>query len=360
LVIVAIVFGSVGGFLILTNPYEPSRVAVVVMHPGFGDLSIADQLEVGMVELQRDISVSYFIPPDLPTNAVEAEETLSSLASNTGYYSIIVAVGLGMTSAVESAAASYPNQKFALIGGSVPGADNVVSATFATEQAAFLAGVLAAFLATAPDYSGIVGVLGAFENDPTLEPIINGFNQGVERANTDYGLNATLLEPRYIGSFNNSVTATTEVVNFFDPSNRNCSVLFAPVRGSMPGVRAGLEVANRSWYFDGYGDRIPLAIGAEFNLDYYGNPRIDVEFGPSWIATSVFPRSDLAITTILNRTLWDDFPGGELFEYDLANNGVNITSFRFSSTYINAVPNSQDALQQYRTMIINGSISVIP
>ncbi|UCE09561.1 MAG: BMP family ABC transporter substrate-binding protein, partial [Candidatus Thorarchaeota archaeon] len=274
MVIVAIVFGAVGGFLFLTSPYEPSRIAVVVMDPGFGDLSMADQLQVGMEELQGDISVSYITPLPLPTTVSEAQETMSNLASNTGYYDLIVALGLEMTPAIQAVAASFPNQKFAIIGGNVPNLDNVVSATFSTEQAAFLAGVLAAFLATSDDYSGIVGVLAAVEDDPTLDPLINGFSQGVAAANTDYGLNATLLAPRYIGSFNNSATATTEVVNFFDPSNQNGSVLFAPVRASMVGVRNGLEIANSSWYFDDYGDRRPIVIGAEYNLDYYGNPRI--------------------------------------------------------------------------------------
>ena len=42
-IIVIIVFSAVGGYVFLTNQYVPSNVAVVVVNPGFGDRSMADQ-----------------------------------------------------------------------------------------------------------------------------------------------------------------------------------------------------------------------------------------------------------------------------------------------------------------------------
>ena len=59
LVIIAIIFGGVGITIYLSAPYEPSRVAVVMMAPGFGDMSKADTVYEGMDSLAHDISVQY-------------------------------------------------------------------------------------------------------------------------------------------------------------------------------------------------------------------------------------------------------------------------------------------------------------
>ena len=48
LIIVLVVFGAMGGFLFLFYRYDPPKIAVVVMAPGFGDLSMADQAGEGL------------------------------------------------------------------------------------------------------------------------------------------------------------------------------------------------------------------------------------------------------------------------------------------------------------------------
>ncbi len=362
LIIIGLVFGAVGGFLYMTNPYEPSRIAVIFMAPGFGDFSIADQIRTGMNDLLRDASVSYYIPSSLPSTPSEAENILKQYAARTGYYDLIVAVGNDLVPAVAAVAKDYPSQRFAVIGGTV-NADNVASAIFATEQAAFIAGVLAAYVAHTSDYSGVVGVLAAEQGDLTLDPIIYGFRQGVQVANDELHLNITLLDTVYLGGFNETTKAITETEKFFDPYHTNGSVLFAPVRAALKGVRIGLEHVNATWYSNKTlvgNKRMPLVIGAEHNVDYYGNPRIDVAIGPSWIMTSVVPRTDIAFRYIVNRTLWNEFDviANANLIYNLANNGVNITKLEFSNVYLTGIPYLKDHIKTYQERIINGSIIV--
>ena len=76
----------------MTNPYEPSRVAIVVMDPGFGDLSMADNIQLGMDEAGRDVSVQYHVPEVLPTSVPEAETIMNDLSA-TGLYDLIIAIG---------------------------------------------------------------------------------------------------------------------------------------------------------------------------------------------------------------------------------------------------------------------------
>ncbi len=346
-IIVVIVFGSVGGILLLTNPYEPSRVAVVVMEPGFGDLSYADQLYKGLMELSGDISVQYIFP-DYPSTAAEAQSTLEQLAAS-GQYVLIIAVGFQMVSSVSAIANEYPNQQFAIIDGYVD-APNVVSTTFKVEQASFLAGVLAAFVAN--NETGRIGIMGSIETDPDVADMIDGFIQGVKEANATHNLNVELLDPLYIGSYNNTELATTYTTSLF--ISQQASIIFAPVRASMKGVRIGMDIANRTFLY--LQDRKPLVIAAGGDQDYLGNPDPAIAVGPSWIPISVVPHTDIAAYQILNATLWGDFPGGEHYVYDLANGGVNITDFTFSNTYIS--PEIRNIVWSYYDDIVNGVITV--
>jgi basic membrane lipoprotein Med (substrate-binding protein (PBP1-ABC) superfamily) len=125
-VIVVIVFGSVGGILFLTNQYEPSSVAVVVMNPGFGDLGRADQVDEGLTE---NVLVQYY-RPDPPATEAEAETLMESLAAS-GNYLLIIVVGNELQDEVQRVAGEYTGQNFALIGGLV-NLENVASARIHT------------------------------------------------------------------------------------------------------------------------------------------------------------------------------------------------------------------------------------
>jgi len=55
-------------------------------------------------------------------------------------------------------------------------------------------------------------------------------------------------------------------------------------------------------------------------------------------------------------TLWNLFPGGQMFHYDVPNGGCNITGFTYSSTYM--PEEAYNALTFYRQEIGNGNIIV--
>jgi len=350
-IIVALVFAGIGGFLYMTDPFAPQTVAVVVMEPGFGDRSFADNLDKGLENIRGDIPVEYVIPEELPATQAEAQQILESLAQSQEHV-LIIAAGERIENPLASVAADYPSQKFAIIGGVVE-AENVVSATFATEQAAFLAGVLAAFVASEPSYTDIVGILGATADDAAITRMISGFIQGVENANSTYDFNIQLLEPEYLNGYNETALAESKTQNMF--IQQNVSIIFAPVRASIEGVRKGMENINGTLRAQG---RLPLVIGAEADQDYYGCANPEIPVAPSWIPTSVVPLTGEAAYDIINATLWNEFPGGKTFHYNLSNGGVNVTDFQYSSTYLNPIDGLMDALRDYRIQIITGILEI--
>jgi len=321
IIIVVVVFSAVGGFIFMTNPYVPARIAVVVSEPGFGDLSMADQVDTGLRELGGDIVVDY--ERFEAAGITEAGTIIDELAAS-GAYDLIVVIGGELAGELAAVASDYPAQKFACIGGQVV-ADNVFSTTFNMHEGAFLAGVLAALASIGDENrtgTGILGIIGSVEADPTVAALIAGFKQGVDYANDTLNVTVTLLPEAYVGSYNDSSTAETLASAMFHPSSGNATVIFAPVRASMAGIRSAMLYANGTLYNNT--DRKPLVIAAEGNQDYLGLPNINTRSGSSWIITSVVPRSDSAVYSVINATLWGNFEGATLV-YDLANEGVSLT-----------------------------------
>jgi len=73
----------------------------------------------------------------------------------------------------------------------------------------------------------------------------------------------------------------------------------------------------------------------------------------SAILTSMMKRVDVAAYDVSERTMNDDFPGGEVLVYDLANNGVGLPDEN---------PNLSDdivsSVAEYKTMVVDGEIEV--
>ncbi len=348
LVIVIIVFGAVGGILLVSQPFMPNNVILVSLAPGRGDLSIVDNAWEGMDELAGDMALDIQTPDEFPETVAEARILLEGYAA-AGYYELIIVLGDELASTVKTVADANPTQRFALIGGQADG-DNIISATFAIEEAAFIGGVLAAFLASEDEDRQNIGIIRAVSGDHDIDAMIDGFLMGVEAANSTYNLNVSLINTWTINSYNNSALARTYVTSAF--TVHHASVLFTPVRASMEGVRLGMEDANQSLLF--WQDRMPLVIAAEMNLDYYGLPNPDIPFGRSWIATSIIPRSDFVIYDFINSTLWDEFTGMHT-HYNLESGYVNITDLQFSNTYI--MEAWTNTTRDYQAAIINGTIT---
>ncbi|MFW9964823.1 MAG: BMP family protein [Candidatus Sifarchaeia archaeon] len=361
IIIVILVFSAVGGFIFLTNQYVPSRIAVAVIDPGYGDRSFVDQASEGLYEIEVVVDYDFYVADDVD----DLQSTINGLAVE-GNHDLIIVIGTqaGLATAIDTVAATHESQRFGFIGGFVDRI-NVASATFEHAQGAFLAGALAAHLAVDnTNRSGIVGIIGSVSTDPVVIELIDGFLQGLAYANQTLN-DVRLLPTQYVGSYNDSTTADILARNMWNPNLGNATVIFAPVRASIMGIRLAMEYANTTWFSDTE-NREPYVIGAEADQRYLGNPNILVSSGPSWVVTSVVPRSDLAVIRIINATLWDQLIGSLDYggEYagtvggNLANNGIalaDMEEFQDNEWVTDALINMTI---DYRLAIINGTITL--
>lgn len=363
IIIVVLVFSAATSYVYISNQYVPPDIAIVVTSPGFGDLSMADQALRGIEDIGGDMVFNYVnITADNETHA----QTILEELSESRIYELIIVIGGELANELQTVAADYPNQDYALIGGAVD-APNIFSATFAQHEAAFLAGVLAGIVsASNVNRSGTVGIIGSVVSDSTVIKLIAGFKQGFNYANNTLNYSITLLPEVYVGSYNDSATAEALAKDMFDPEEGNADVIFAPVRASILGIRNAMVYANETWFCN-ITNREPFIIAAEGDQDFIGLPNIETRAGYTWCITSIVPRSDEAVYRVINATLWNEFESVTL-GYRMSNSssfimrsmdeiGVDITNFQYRN--VAWIPNNiVERIQGLRSLIFNGTIVV--
>jgi basic membrane protein A len=115
------------------------------------------------------------------------EANLNSLLG--GQCDIIFTIGFLLGDATQAAAEANPDQLFSIVDFAYdPVIENVLGQVYATDEAAFLAGYLAAGMSE----TEIVGVFGGI-NIPPVTIFMDGFSWGVDHYNSVHGTNVTVL-----------------------------------------------------------------------------------------------------------------------------------------------------------------------
>jgi len=259
---------------------------------------------------------------------------------------IIVTVGFLLGDATAAAAEANPDQKFAIVdvdffdpdAGEDITFDNVKELTFATDEAAFLAG----FVAAGTTETGKLGTYGGI-NIPTVTIFMDGFQAGMEYFNSENGGSVELegwdsANPDgglFTGDFENQDNGrqVTETLLGEDVD------VVMPVAGPVGlGSAAAIQDAGEGslvWVdTDG-------CVSAEEFCDLF--------------LTSVVKNMDVAVFTAIEEALNDEFEGG-LYVGTLENEGVGIAPFH---EFEDIVPDDiKTQVEEIQQGIIDGEITV--
>lgn len=251
---------------------------------------------------------------------------------------IIITVGFLLGEATEAAAQANPDVTFAIVDfGYEETYDNLLALTFATDQAAFLAG----YVAAAQTETGTVGTYGGI-NIPTVSIFMDGYLAGVRYHNQEKGTDVTVEGwDGTDGTFTGDFSSQDNGRRVTDQLLANGADIIMPVAGPVGlGSAAALEEAGEGkliWVdTDGY-------VSAE-------------QFG-SLMLTSVMKNMDVAVYTAIEAVANGTFEGGT-YVGTLENDGVAIAPFHdFDDEVSDETKSELDAIRQG---IIDGSISVDP
>jgi basic membrane protein A len=259
---------------------------------------------------------------------------------------LIVTVGFLLGADTAIAAEANPDQKFAIIdfayfdadGNKIP-YDNVVELNFATDQAAFLAG----YVAAGTTQTGTVGTFGGIPIPP-VTIFMDGFWAGVDYYNQENGTNVKVLgwdpatqEGLFTGNFESTDDGRALGESLMDEG----ADIIMPVAGPVGlGTAAAVQERGNAYI-----------VGVDTDMSVSAPEFADV------ILTSVLKNMDVAVFLTTESVIEDTYEGG-IFVGTLDNNGVGLASFNeLDSMVPDAV---KDALPGLIDGIIAGAIPSTP
>jgi basic membrane protein A len=260
---------------------------------------------------------------------------------------LIVTVGFLLGDATLAAAQDNPDQKFAIVDvdffdfdkGEDITLDNVKELTFQTDQAAFLAGYLAAGMTE----SGKIGTFGGI-NIPPVTIFMNGLAAGIAKWNQDNNGNVELLgwdaaaqDGTFTGDFENQDNGRRVTEDFISEG----ADIILPVAG-------------------------PVGLGAAAAAQDAGNVKLiwvdtdgcvsAAEYCPLFL-TSIMKNMNTAVFEQMAAVVDGSFAGG-LYSGTLENGGVGLAAYH---EFDSAVPQElKDQIDALMAGVIDGSVSVDP
>jgi basic membrane protein A and related proteins len=259
---------------------------------------------------------------------------------------IIVTVGFLLGDATAAAAEANPDQKFAIVdfdffdadAGEDISFDNVKELTFATDEAAFLAG----YVAAGTTETGKLGTFGGI-NIPTVTIFMDGFQAGMEHFNSENDGDVVLegwdsANPEgglFTGDFENQDNGRQVTETLL---GENVDIVM-PVAGPV-----------------GLGSAAAIQDAGEGSLVWVDTDGcVSVEEFCDLFLTSVMKNMDVAVFTAVEEALNDEFEGG-LYTGTLENEGVGIAPFH---EFEDTVPDDiKTQVEELRQQIIDGEVTV--
>ncbi len=308
------------------------RVGMVTDVGGIDDRSFNATAWHGM-ELARDelgVEVQYLESQQQTDYAVNLQQFIDQ------DYDMIVTVGFLLGDDTATFAQNNPDVNFAIVDYSYdPAIPNVLGLTFSTDQAAFLAG----YLAAAMSQTGIVGTWGGIPIPPVTIFMV-GFESGVNYYNEQHGANVRVLgwsTATGEGLFINNFESTDDGRRAAEDLISEGADVIMPVAGP-----AGLGTAAAIMENPG-----TMLIGVDTDWCVSAPDYCSVTL------TSVLKNMDIAVRDAIALALNGNFAGGTYLG-TLENGGVGIAPYHEFESRVPAAIVAE--LETIKAGIIDGSI----
>jgi basic membrane protein A len=324
---------------------EPFRVGFVTDTGGIDDKSFNTAQWKGVEKAEAELGIeAQFIQSD---EATQYEPNLTEFASQD--YDLIIGAGFLIGGALAKVAAEYPDIEFSIVDMSYPhwsveagvvGDDecipNVMGQEFKTDQAAFLAGYLAAGMTK----TGKIGYFGG-DKIPTVTIFGVGYETGMNYYNEVHGTSVELIgwsSEQGEGLFTMDFVDLTKGKEMTETLFDEGVDVFIPVGGLIGAP--GMDVARER---GGYG------IWVDFDPYEMFPEHRDV------ILTSVEKRMTQSVFDVIKSAMEGTFEGCGYYVGDLANGGVGLSSYHDLEDTIPADLKAE--IEDLAAKIISGEIA---
>ncbi|HNR02887.1 MAG TPA: BMP family ABC transporter substrate-binding protein [Anaerolineaceae bacterium] len=253
---------------------------------------------------------------------------------------IIITVGFLLGDATKAAAEANPNQKFSIVDfGYAPALPNVLGQAYQTDEAAFMAGYLAAGVTK----TGKVGTFGGMQI-PTVTIFMDGFARGVAYYNEVHGTavetlgwDANAQTGLFTNDFSDQQKGSEMAISLMDEG----ADIIVPVAGPV-GLGAAAAIKERGNAY---------VIGVDTDWFVSSPDYADIAL------TSIMKNMDLATFEAIKAAKEGTFKGGT-YVSNLANNGVQLAPFHNLDSMVSAELKAE--LETVKAGILAGEIQMNP
>lgn len=311
-------------------------VCLVTDTKGLGDRSFNDTAWKGVTDAQEQLDIEAVVLESQVDS--DYEKNINSCVQSGSL--LTISVGYLIGDATAAAAEANTDHRFAIVDYSYdPGYANVLGLEFATDQAAFLAGYLAAGVTR----TGKVGTFGGV-NIPTVTIFMDGFARGVQYYNQVHETDIQVIgwDPILrIGLFTETFDVVQKGILMGELLMDEGVDIIMPVAG---GVGQGTATVAME-----QGDVYLIGVDTDWTISSPEYANI--------VLTSVIKRMDLSVFDAIQRVIDSNFEGGIYFG-TLLNEGVDLAPFHQLEALV-----SEDLkveLDQVRMDIMAGTIQTRP
>ncbi|MGX6962075.1 BMP family lipoprotein [Vagococcus xieshaowenii] len=253
-------------------------------------------------------------------------------------FKTIFGIGYLLQPGIEAAAAQNPDTQFGIIDSVIEGFDNVVSATFKDNEAAYLAGIAAAYT-TKTDKVGFIGG----EEGVVIDRFEAGFAKGVEDGAKNLGKKIEVTA-KYAASFGDPAKGKALAADMY---KNGADIIYHASGGTGAGLFQEAAALNKDRASD---DKV-WVIGVDSDQQAEGVYKNKDGEEDNFTLTSTLKGVGAAVQDISTRALNDEFPGGESLVYGLKDGGVDLTDGFLSD-------DAKAAVKEAKQNVIDGKVEV--
>ncbi|WP_081165935.1 BMP family lipoprotein [Lactococcus garvieae] len=310
------------------------KVALVPSTGGVDDRSFNQSAWEGLQDWGKENGLSQSKGINYFNASSVSEYTTNFNSAVSAGYGLVFGVGFDLQEATSQAAKNNPDTKFTIIDSVIKDQDNVASATFSDQEAAYLAGVAAAKTTK----TNKVGFIGGIASD-IITAFQVGFQAGVKSVNPDIK-----VDVQYAGSFQDAAKGKTIAAAMYGSGN---DVIYQAAGGSGSGVFSEAKALNVT---KSEADKV-WVIGVDQDQEYLGKYTSKDGKDSNFVLASSVKEVGVAVKDIANKTKDDKFPGGQVLNYNLANGGVSLAKDNLSDK-------TWQAVEKAKQDIIDGKVTV--
>jgi basic membrane protein A len=315
------------GAAVTTARAADAPVALIIAQGGLGDQSYNDLADKGFKAALAETKLQ---GKEVESKDVVAQGENMLRRASDGGFGLIIDLEYSHGDALQAVAKDYPNVDYSILSREVPGA-NIASVMFKEQEGSFLAGALAAQVASDPKIKGIgpkpiIGVIGGTKAIG-IDKFIVGYIQGAHTINPDVEVKVA-----YSNNFGDPALGHQMAKAMFDAG---ASIVYQVAGGTGIGV---IQAAKESGHY---------AIGVDTDQD---------GMAPGNVLTSMIKRTDLGVATIIKAYAADKFKGGQTVTLGLAEDGVGLSDMKYTKDLVPAAYLAK--VDDLKKKILSGEIKV--